>query len=364
MAIEYIGIENFRNHKQQSFDLQTAKSLANIIGFVGKNGVGKTNILEAISMIDGSKGIRSAKVEEIKNKDTKLDFKILIDINGDRVLLEGVKARKKFTLNGSPLKSFFEVSQMISTIWVSSELEYLFAHSQSTRRDFFDKITFCFFNNHYALLAKAQTLASERLNALLQINDESGFIPQSLLPSIEYIEGKLSDTILEITQNRISLTSYINLYLANNNTTYLASVKQVLKYFEGQGSITKQSIKDIFVKNRLKDKFSKQTNFSHLKVTTSLCIKGKNVELNEFSAGEIKFILTELCFAFAASLKQIEPARNIILLLDDLFAKLDAKNLSLIIKYIEDWHFGQVFFSSTSPIPQKEDDPRYKMFVL
>ncbi len=361
--IEYLGLENFRSHASQSFDLTNQSGIAKIVGFVGKNGAGKTNILEAISMIDGSKGLRGAKVEEVCKKDSGGNFKVVCDIDGERILLEGLKTRKKFALNGNPLKSFQEVAGMVSTIWVSSELEYLFAHSQSTRRDFFDKMTFCFFNNHYALLAKAAKLCSERLNAIMQTADDVKNSPQDLLNSIAFCEDVLSETIIQIMQNRLAMLAAVNTCLDALGTIYLASLKQELKKFEVK-AITKQDVRLILEQNRQKDKWTKQTTFNHQKITTQLRVKGKIEGLDEFSAGETKFVLTELCFAFAASLKKINPRRHIVLILDDLFAKLDAKNLDLIIKYIEGWSFGQVFFSSTSAIAHKEDDPRYKIFVL
>jgi len=348
--MEYIGIENFRSHEKVSFGFDGAK----IVAFLGKNGIGKTNILEAISIIDGSKGLRGAKINEMKNS-SAAEFKICVDINGDRIILESLKSRKNFFLNGSKLSTFFEISQRVNTIWTTPELEYLFFSSQKTRRDFFDKITFCFFNNHYSLLTKCSDLLSQRLKILTE-NIQNGFL------ALNEIENQIAILIEKILNNRLGAIKSVNdkidiLQCDFGSFKILPSVKYLLEGFDVE------KISKILFDKRKADSFSGINTFSHNKINIDIVFEN-NLDGSQLSNGQQKFVLINICLAFAKSLRSAFPERFILLLLDDFLSKLDYKNSQNLLSILENWSEGQVFITSTSGLSAKEDDMRYKIFHL
>ena len=363
--IEYIGIENFRNHKEIRFDIDNAK----IIVFCGRNGIGKTNLLEAISIIDGSKGLKGSKINELKQINelksnlNQQEFKICIDVNGNRIILESIKSRKKFKLNRTSIPTFYEVTEIINTIWTSPDLEYLFFSSQKTRRDFFDKLTFCFFKNHYKLLNDCDDLLSQRLKILVE-NISDGF------KVIDNIELEIAKLIYQIVNNRINAISMINNNIdKTENEISKFSISCLIKYLEldifKNNSLdnTIAKISSLLKSQRLTDAATKQNSFSHNKFTINMNFENNN-DFNLMSSGQIKFVLISICFAFAKTMKQNFPKRTIILLLDDFMSKLDYKNSQILLAKLEQWDYGQVFITSTSGLSIKQDNLLYKIFNL
>ena len=84
--IKSLYIENFRNHK--SLEIQASKSS---IVIHGKNGVGKTSILEALSIFSNGKGLRNSKFLEMIKKDQET-FCVSISIQGENKILSELKS--------------------------------------------------------------------------------------------------------------------------------------------------------------------------------------------------------------------------------------------------------------------------------
>jgi DNA replication and repair protein RecF len=73
--ISKIILNNFRSHENFSIDANSS----NVVLF-GKNGVGKTNILESISLLSPGRGLRNAKNEEIINKKSGINYSLSADL--------------------------------------------------------------------------------------------------------------------------------------------------------------------------------------------------------------------------------------------------------------------------------------------
>ena len=81
ILVEQITIKNFRNHTQYKLNNSEA-----IVVLNGDNGVGKTNILEAISLFSPGKGLRSSNQEDLINKkSTDGYFEIIISLKYKRL---------------------------------------------------------------------------------------------------------------------------------------------------------------------------------------------------------------------------------------------------------------------------------------
>jgi DNA replication and repair protein RecF len=348
--MEYIGLENFRNHTLLSVNI---KSNAKIIGFIGQNGCGKTNILEALSLIDGSRGLKKANISTMQNNNAHDGFKIHLEIDGDKITLQNIGGKKVFFLNGVKQKTFYEISQIVATIWSCPELEYLFFSSESTKRDFFDKMTFSFFNNHYKLLLEAEKLIKERLRILTSDSNYD--------KTLDFVESELSSKISQIIINRFACINAIQKDLDE------ILITQEFLHFKSSQDIPEYSLlNDIVVKklleSRIKDKFSESTSFSHQKIKTHVVFNSK--DFVDFSSGQAKFVLIKICFAFAKSIKKLNKNINILFLLDDFFAKLDVKSSKHLLEMLERWNDGHVVITSTGNLSTKEDDNVYHVIYL
>ncbi len=167
--IQFINFRNFTNSKL-SFDEKL-----NI--FFGKNGCGKTNILEGISLISKGRGIRNSKIQNIimKNKNNfsinsslvinynNLDIKISTDKKND-------KYKKVILVNDDISKDTISfVNQSLSYLIFLPEMERLFQASPTYRRNFIDRLIFSSKNDYNSLINRYQKCLIER-NKILQNN--------------------------------------------------------------------------------------------------------------------------------------------------------------------------------------------------
>ena len=143
--ISKLNLTDFRNHRFTS--IITDKKF---IALVGKNGSGKTNIIEAISMFASGKGLRSAQLAEQSNINGNGGWSVFMEVkssNGITKLGTGIgsshiidgKARQ-CRIDGKFLKSPRQFTECIGIIWLTPQMAGLFIGQRTERRKFFDKL--------------------------------------------------------------------------------------------------------------------------------------------------------------------------------------------------------------------------------
>ena len=66
MKLRSVYLENFRSYKKLNIEIKNIKYVI----LTGKNGIGKTNILEAISFLSPGKGFRNTRLDEVINTES------------------------------------------------------------------------------------------------------------------------------------------------------------------------------------------------------------------------------------------------------------------------------------------------------
>ncbi len=179
-SLSSLKLYNFRNHQVIKF----AEISSNSMVITGANGVGKTNILEAISLITPSKGLRGAKIAELNNQaNPEHIWSItagLRTIYGPKeiVTMRNLRPNSKtdsrlVQIDGQLLKKKSELSELINIVWLTPPMQQLFIGSSSDRRSFFDQMVSNFFADHSSHLSKYEQSMRERLRLLKnQQNDD------------------------------------------------------------------------------------------------------------------------------------------------------------------------------------------------
>ena len=81
MRLRSIYLENFRSHRKLRLNINKS----NFVLLIGKNGIGKTNLLEAISFLSPGRGFRNSKFNDIlKRNSSKKHWLIQIEIENDK----------------------------------------------------------------------------------------------------------------------------------------------------------------------------------------------------------------------------------------------------------------------------------------
>jgi len=190
--IKNLKLENFRLHK--NFFLETNN---NIICVTGRNGVGKTSILEAISFFSKQTGFKKAKFEDIPYKKSSENCFIQADIKHknklflSKIIFENKngKFQKKLFIENKKILDFKEYFNNTGFLWLTPSMDNIMYLGKSERRRFLDKIFSEFDNSYKENLKNINKLLDERL-ILLKENKEDKWI--------EILEKKICDILRKI----------------------------------------------------------------------------------------------------------------------------------------------------------------------
>lgn len=139
MIVAWLSIENFRNHRSTSLSFDTERTL-----IVGPNGHGKTNLLEAIALLDGSGSFRGANAETLVRAGCDRAF-VRAEIRRDRrthlVEMEITPAgRSRAQVNGQRVRSLRDLAEVFSAVVFSPVDLSIAAGGPSLRRELLDDV--------------------------------------------------------------------------------------------------------------------------------------------------------------------------------------------------------------------------------
>ena len=154
--IENLSLKNFRNHKNLNLNLNNSPIL-----IYGGNGCGKTNVLEAISLLNQGKGLRKANIENFLNQEDldKINYKTW-GINADFVGSKGrinIGTGLKKTTSGktrvakvnSDYTSLSSLGEILNISWITPQMCVLILSSMNEKRRFIDRLTLSIDNLHF-----------------------------------------------------------------------------------------------------------------------------------------------------------------------------------------------------------------------
>ncbi len=187
-AITSLTLENFRNYRSLSLSLP-----AQPVVLRGHNGAGKTNILEAISLLSPGRGLRGAKLREMDSLTASLQLAALsnqqrIDMpsapsapwvvaakitTGDETTHIGTardgesSAEKRIVkVNGEKLRGHAALASYICVQWLTPSMDQVFIEGGAARRKLLDRIVYGFVPEHAARVLAYESAMRER-NKLL-----------------------------------------------------------------------------------------------------------------------------------------------------------------------------------------------------
>jgi DNA replication and repair protein RecF len=169
MIVQELSIKNFRNIASLTLTPHRAINL-----FVGDNGQGKSNILEALGLLASGRSFRTAHDGELIAWDSPFSrLDTILSIEGEETLLslvlmrEGAQgAKKKMTLSGAPVKKLSQfIGRIKAVIFSRHDLEII-SGGPDGRRRFLDHLLSCLSTRYLLSLQRYMTIVKERNNWL------------------------------------------------------------------------------------------------------------------------------------------------------------------------------------------------------
>ncbi|MSP06461.1 MAG: hypothetical protein EXR13_02685 [Candidatus Fonsibacter sp.] len=338
--IKDIKLQNFRSH---SFtELSTNYP---IICIIGSNGSGKTNILEAISLIADKKGIRGTLIEDCIKKDSKdktiISTTIFYEEKNYKVDVifeskeEKIKKHLNIDNNKSSLTDFFKD---INFVWLTPQMDKIMYEGESIKRKFMDKIISNYNSNYKKNLSNFKKIAEERIQLLKENQD---------LQWLNILEKKMIDELWNIFIYRRTFVEDINNIIIKKLNNFLKIKLNIKNSYDLDLNISKKDFNSVFEKKYIEkreiDQIIKRNSVGPQFDIFEFFNEETKLNSNLCSTGEQKKILISLILSFILLMKSKNI--NSILLFDEIASHIDGKNLELFFDEIakigmQTWYTG------------------------
>lgn len=338
MIIKNLKIFNFKNHSEKSFDFSPE-----INCFVGNNGAGKTNILDALHYLSMAKSLLgNLDAQNILHESDF--FAIEAEIQGEekndiiKVQLpkEGKKIIKK---NDKTYERIADHIGFLPSVMISPYDANLISDGSESRRKFLDVMISQTDSDYLFALIQYQKTLQQR-NALLKYFAKNRTFD---LDSLEIYNEPLTKFGTQIFEKRQRFVASILPTIQHFYEIISKGNEKVTVIYES--NLNEQNFEEILSENLEKDRVLTYTSRGIHKDDLRFEMNG-NLIKKFGSQGQQKSFLIALKLAQIKRIKDITN-KNPILLLDDIFDKLDDNRVSQLIELVNQQNFGQIFITDT-----------------
>ena len=338
MILQKLSLLNYKNFESQKFEFDPK-----INCFVGKNGVGKTNALDAIYHLSfGKSYFNPITTQNIKHGS---DFFVIEgyyekDERSEKIVVSAKRSEKKLIKrNGKAYEKFSEHIGFLPLVIISPSDRDLITEGSETRRKFIDGVISQSDPNYLQILIKYNRVLGQR-NSLLRYFALNNTYDQDTL---DIYNQQLQDFGSVIHDKRIGfLESFLPIFLSRYKVISNGEERVNLVY---RSQLQDMDLLSLLTENIQKDRLTQYTNFGVHKDDLVFEIDGHPIKIFG-SQGQQKSYLIALKltqFDLLKMQKGIKP----ILLLDDIFDKLDDERVAQIITLVDNENFGQLFITDT-----------------
>jgi DNA replication and repair protein RecF len=330
--ITKLSLYHFRNFKTYSLDI----TKPNVVLF-GKNGAGKSNILEAISLFSIGRGLKKAMPQEIiqiiDNEADKEGWSAEIQINNDLSLRTSYKPqgdgsfKKISTAQNTPVKAHTSFTEWVNILWITPETDRLFLDTPSTRRKFVDRFVYAQDVHHLKRVTRYEEAVRERLKIL----KTHGLSEDEWLSALE---KTIVEEGVDIAIARQKLLKQLSTFTPKGQEIgILPGFKAKMDGPFEELLSSKQEVEDAFLQklrdNRFSDKEAGMTRFGPHRSDLFVWHPLKKIGVYHCSTGEQKILLLSLLIAFMEQFC-LNAECLTVFLLDDVIAHLDEQHRSVL----------------------------------
>lgn len=339
MILEQLSILNYKNIEQAQLTLSP-----NVNCLIGANGQGKTNVLDAIYFLSFGKSATALTDGACVRHDAEfmmLQGKYRSALMEEEEISCGIKRgqRKRMRRNDKEYKRLSEHLGVIPLVMLSPADEQLVSGGSEERRRFMDIVLSQVSPNYLAALIRYNKSLQQR-NTMLKQDDE----PDAQL--FEVLEEMMSMDAAVIYQERQAFVrDFVPIFQVMYARFCNAASEEVDILYDTHAS--RGDLLPILVRDRAKERIVGYTLHGPHKDNLELLMNGHNVR-REASQGQTKTFFIAMKLAQFLYLKSVGEHRTPILLLDDIFDKLDAGRVACIVDYVSGDDFEQIFITDTN----------------
>lgn len=340
MALDRITLSDFRNHAASRLDGAARFNL-----LVGENGAGKTNVLEAISLLAPGRGLRRAALPEIGRNGGSGGFTVgasLTPADGGEAVQLGTTVdparpgRRRVRINGAEA-SAVSLGEWLAVGWLTPAMDGIFMGAAGDRRRFVDRMALALDPMHAHNATRYEAALRER-NRLLSDERE----PEAAW--LDGVEAHLARYGSALAQGRVRLIVALSATLADHPDEPFA---RPLLTVETASPPDEAGLQEALRANRRQDRRAGRTLVGPHRDDLGVTMAGKRTPAANCSTGEQKAMLIAITLAHGALAAKGRPG---ILLLDEVAAHLDPVRRAALFERLRETG-AQVWMTGTELPP-------------
>ncbi len=337
MALDRISLSHFRNHRET--ELGETRHL-NLL--FGENGAGKTNVLEAISLLAPGRGLRRAALDEMSGPHGDGGFAIGASLKeqGHESARIGTyvepdrTGRRLVRINGAEANAG-SLGEWLAMGWLTPAMDRLFMDSAGARRRHVDRMALALDPGHARNVSRYETAMRER-NKLLETGGDTTWL--------DAIEAQLSEHGERVAAGRKALIAALTDELTALPDQPFA--RPLLTYRPG-GPTEFEALREDFRRQRARDRAAGRALTGPHRDELEVVMAGSGQAAALCSTGEQKAMLIAMTLAHAVLAAEGRPG---VLLLDEVAAHLDPVRRTALFQRLRQGR-AQVWLTGTESAP-------------
>ena len=333
--IRSLALTNFRNHPASKLEMDDRH-----VVLVGANGAGKTNCLEAISLLNPGRGFRRASLDQIASSGGPENWAVaatVVNADGDYSIGTGIQSaddrQRRVRINGATAKSSEMLLEILRLTWLIPAQDGLFTGSASDRRRFMDRMVLALDPAHGRRVSQFDKAVRAR-NRLLEDGSADG-------AWLSATEQQIAELGVAIAAARRELCGHLSALGDGTDPTdhfptaslrLEGSLEQAL--ISDSAAVTEDDYAGRLRDNRHIDRAAGRTLEGPHRSDLIVMHRAKNMPAHQSSTGEQKALLIGLILAHAQVITAVSGLTPI-LLLDEIVAHLDADRRAALFNRID-----------------------------
>jgi len=317
--IEKLHILRFRNLDNQYLEPNTSTNL-----FIGGNGQGKTNLIEALYYLGHNRSFKSKNIKDVVPLEKEF-LQIDAVVDGVRVLLKKSKNKNTILFNQQRVSSNSKLTHLMPTQIISPDRGFVVGGPPKLKRSYLDWGVF-HISPSILKTYKSYNKALKNTNALLTNNNNK---------QLDHWLDQVAKLSVEISSARVD-------YIEKLKKTPFVPLKELIKqnnkfdfllqsgWTKDTNHLDQESIYKYLIKNRSSFARIKHLNYGPHKATIDYYLNNQNEQ--HFSRGEQKKL--SMFYWIMQVLMLVELNIKPIVLIDDISSELDQEKIDSILDFL------------------------------
>ena len=334
MVLKSLSILNYKNIQEATLDLSPKMNC-----FIGRNGAGKTNVLDAVYYLSFCRSASNPLDSQVIRHDES--FCMIEGVYDDVTISVGMKRgqKKHFKRDKKEYKRLSEHIGLIPLVMVAPSDTLLIEGGSEERRKLMDMVISQYDRSYIDHLTRYNNALQQR-NTLLKMEDRE---PDPML--MDLWEEQMAEAGEQLFQKRTAFVTELTPVFQEYYQQISEDREQVELAYVSHGQ--RGALLEVIRRDRAKD-LAVGYSLHGVHRDDLLFTLGGHPMKREGSQGQNKTYVIALKLAQFDFLKRTASQTTPLLLLDDIFDKLDADRVEKIVRLVSGDSFGQIFITDTN----------------